>query len=161
MDTDVELLKDIEPLTVRPFMAMERAGQVNPGLIMNAFGKEPFIREVLDYYESQTEFNLNKTVAHITSDILANYGFKISDEFQTVTGFDIYPTEYFNPKGANYGKEKITENTYAIHHYLASRKSPLDQKIMAYRVKYGTKKGNFIFILRHPILAFKKFLLKN
>lgn len=161
LDTDVELLKDITPLTARPFMAMERAGQVATGLIMSANGGENVIREILDYYDAQTQFNIDKTVVQITSDILANYGLQEKDEFQTVAGFDIYPTEYFNPKGADYGKEKITENTYAIHHYLASWKSPIDQKIMEYKVKYGVKKGKILFVLRHPILAIKKFLSRK
>lgn len=161
LDTDVELLKDITPLTEKPFMAMERAGQVATGLIMNAHGGEPVIREILDYYEAQEDFNINKTVVQITSDILTNYGLKIADEMQSVAGFEIYPTEYFNPKGADYGKEKITENTYAIHHYLATWKSPIDQKIMEYKVRYGVKKGKILFTICHPILALKKFFSRN
>ena len=156
MDTDVELLKDIAPLLDKPFMGLERAGDVNPGLIMNALGGEQALKEILDYYDSQRAFSMDKTVVDITSEILKKYGLTDKDEKQEVAEFIIYPTEYFNPKGGNYGKEKITENTYSIHHYEASWKSPLDQLIMSYKVKYGVKKGKLLFTLRHPIKAIQK-----
>ena len=156
MDTDVELLKDITPLLDKPFMGLERAGEVAPGLIMNALGGEEVLKEILEYYDSQTGFSMEKTVVEITSNILKKYGLSDTDEKQEVAGLVVYPTEYFNPKGENYGKEKITENTYSIHHYEASWKSPLDQLIMSYKVKYGVKKGKLLFTLFHPIKAIKK-----
>ena len=156
MDTDVELLKDIEPLTKESFMGFERDGEVAPGLIMNAFGGEALIKEILDYYDAQESFTTDKTVVDITTEILVKHGLKQDGTKQTVAGFIIYPTEYFNPKGGDYGKEKITENTYSIHHYEASWKSPLDQLIMRYKVKYGVKKGKILFTLRHPVKAIKK-----
>ncbi|MBO5215687.1 MAG: glycosyl transferase [Clostridia bacterium] len=156
LDTDVELLKDITPLTDKPFMALERAGEVNPGLIMNALGGEKLLRQVMDYYEKQESFNLDKTVVTITTEILREHGLGEGDEKQSVAGFEIYPTEYFNPKGGDYGKEVITENTYSVHHYLATWKPPIDRLLMEYKVKYGVKKGKLLFVLRHPILAFRK-----
>ena len=151
LDTDVELLKDITPLLDKPFMALERVGEVNPGLIMNALGGEKLLRQVMDYYEKQESFNLDKTVVTITTEILREYGLGEGDEEQSVAGFEIYPTEYFNPKGGDYGKEVITENTYSVHHYLATWKPPIDRLLMEYKVKYGVKKGKFLFILRHTI----------
>ncbi len=156
MDTDVELLKDISPLLEKPFMGFEGDREVAPGLIMNAFGGEPLLKEVLDYYDSQEHFSIDKTVVAITTEILVSHGLERDGSKQEVAGFTIYPTEYFNPKGRNYGKEKITENTYSIHHYEASWRSPLDQLIMKYKVKYGVRKGKLIFTIRHPFKAIKK-----
>lgn len=161
MDTDVELLKDVTPLLNNSFMGFERDGDVNPGLIMNSLGGEEILKEILDYYDAQEEFSMDKTVVEITTEILKEHGLRLDGSKQEVAGFTIYPTEYFNPKGGDYGKEVITENTYSIHHYLASWKVPLDQKIMEYRVKYGVKKGNVYFCIRHPLLAIKKFFLKG
>lgn len=164
LDTDVELLKDISPLLGESFMGFEGYGRVASGLIMNAQGGEPFLKEVLDYYDSIKEDEIdfeNVTVVTIVTELLKKHGLKPDDIMQFAGGFRIYPSEYFNPKGGNYGKEVITKNTYSIHHYMASWKSPLDQKIMQYKVKYGVKKGKFIFILRHPFLAIKKFKEKK
>ena len=108
MDTDVELLKDISPLLDKPFMGFEGDRVVNPGLIMNAFGGEPLLKEVLDYYDSQEHFSMDKTVVEITTEILGKHDLMLDGSTQEVAGFTIYPTEYFNPKGINYGKEKIT-----------------------------------------------------
>lgn len=155
-DTDVELLKDITPLLGESFMGFERAGEVAPGLVMNAMGGEELLKEVLDYYDAQETFTMDKTVVDIMTEILLHHGLEPNNNKQTVAGFTIYPSEYFNPKGGDYGKEEITENTYSVHHYLATWKSPLDQLIMQYKVKYGVKKGKILFTLRHPILAFRK-----
>ena len=156
LDTDVELLKDITPLIKDSFLGFESKTGVAPGLIMCANGGEPFLKEVLDYYDGMEKFSMDETVVQITTKLLVKHGLKLDGTKQTVAGFIIYPTEFFNPKGGEYGKEKITENTYSIHHYEASWKSVLDQKIMRYKVKYGNKKGRLLFALRHPILALKK-----
>lgn len=164
LDTDVELLKDISPLLGESFMGFEGYNHVNSGLIMNAKGGEAFLKEVLDFYDSinEEEIDFEKvTVVTIVTELLKKHGLKPDDVMQTVAGFKIYPSEYFNPKGGDYGKEVITENTYSIHHYMASWKSPLDQKIMQYKVKYGVKKGKILFALRHPFLTIKKLKQKN
>lgn len=161
LDTDVELIKDIMPLCSESFLALERGGEVNPGLIMNAAATyEPIFGEILAYYDSLTDFSTDKTVVDITSEILQKYSLNDKDEEQFVAGVKIYPTEYFNPKGADYGKDKITDKTYSIHHYMATWKSPDDRLLMQYKVKYGTKKGKILFSLRHPFLALKKALKK-
>ena len=156
MDTDVELLKDISPLLDKPFMGFETDKEINPGLIMHAFGGEEFLKEVLDYYNNVDGFSMDKTVVTITTEQFLKHGLQCDGSKQEVAGFVVYPTEYFNPKGENYGKEKITEKTYSIHHYDASWKSPLDRLIMSYKVKYGVKKGKILFTLCHPIKAIKK-----
>ncbi len=159
LDTDVELIKDITPLLDENFMGFEGYDRVASGLIMHAEAGAPFLKEVLDYYNAIKEDETiieNVTVVSIVTELLKKHGLVSDDIMQNVAGFRIYPSEYFNPKGGEYGKDKITENTYSIHHYLASWKSPIDRKIMEYRVKYGNKKGKFIFAIRHPFLTIKK-----
>jgi mannosyltransferase OCH1-like enzyme len=159
LDTDVELLRSLNSLINQNFMGMERAGELNPGLVMGCNAKSPIIKEIMDYYESLDVSNgidYNISIVDITSAIFRTHGLKKLNEIQQVEDFILYPTEYFNPKGGNYGKEKITENTYSIHHYLATWKSPIDQKIMQYKVKYGNNKGRYLFAFRHPIWTLKK-----
>ena len=161
LDTDVELLKDITPLTEDNFMGFESRKHVAPGLIMHAKQGDELLKEILDYYDALDGFSIDETVVTIVTEILEKHGLRRDNSMQTVAGYVIYPTEYFNPKGGDYGMEKITENTYSIHHYEASWKSTLDRKIMRYKVKYGNKKGRILFTLHHPILAFKKWREKK
>lgn len=159
LDTDVELIRDISPLLKSNFMGFEDEDRVAPGLIMHAVQPEaPLLRKVLSYYENipEQDIEFNTTVVDITTSVLLRHGLVPDGRLQTVAGFTIYPTEFFNPKGGEYGKSIITDNTYSVHHYMASWKSPLDQLIMQYKVKYGVQKGKVLFCLRHPVLAVKK-----
>jgi len=161
LDVDVELLRSLKPLIGQNFIGLERAGEVAPGLAMGCDAHHFMIKELLDYYDNLDVSNgidYTVSIVDITSNIFKKHGLKCQDSIQQVEDFVIYPTEYFNPKGGDYGKERITENTYSIHHYLATWKSPIDQKIMQYKVKYGTPKGKILFVLRHPILGIKKVL---
>lgn len=165
LDTDVEILKPLDGLP-DTFVGFERATMVASGLIRGAGKGDRICREMLDSYETDSFTDENGkpnlyTVCDRETEILKKHGLILNDEKQTVCGTTVFPTEYFNPKGGDYGKEIITDNTYTIHHYLASWKSPLDKKIMVYKVKYGVKKGKLLFTLRHPVLAAKKRLQRG
>lgn len=161
LDTDVELIRDITPLLSHNFAGFESNDSVNTGLIMACEKDNELCQAMLEDYNNDKfildDGTLNlKTVCARTTDWLVSKGLRLDNTKQEVADYIIYPSEYFNPKGGDYGKEVITENTYSIHHYLATWKSPLDRKIMEYKVKYGVKKGKLLFSLRHPILALKK-----
>ena len=165
MDTDVETLKPLDGLPA-DFVGFESETTVNSGLIRGAAKGDMICREMLDSYEKDSfilengEYN-PCTVCERETAVLQKHGLVVNGELQVVADTMVFPTEYFNPKGGNYGKDKITENTYTVHHYVASWKSPLDQKIMAYKLKYGVKKGKLLFTLRHPVLAIKKFFTRG
>lgn len=165
MDTDVEILKPLDDLPA-DFVGFESETTVNSGLIRGAAKGDMICREMLDSYEKDSfilengEYN-PCTVCERETAVLQKHGLVVNGELQVVADTTVFPTEYFNPKGGNYGKDKITENTYTVHHYVASWKSPLDQKIMAYKLKYGVKKGKLLFTLRHPVLAIKKFFTRG
>lgn len=165
VDTDVEIIKPLTDLPLN-FVGFERSASVNSGLIRGAERGDAVCKEVLDSYEGDVfilpdgKYNM-LTVCDRETEILVRHGLILDNVKQTVGGTTVFPTEYFNPKGGDYGEEKITPNTYTVHHYLASWKSPLDRKIMAYKVKYGVKKGKRLFALRHPILTIKKLMRKD
>lgn len=165
MDTDVEILKPLDGLPA-DFVGFESESTVNSGLIRGAAKGDMICREMLDSYDKDSfilengEYN-PCTVCERETAVLQKHGLVVNGELQVVADTTVFPTEYFNPKGGNYGKDKITENTYTVHHYVASWKSPLDQKIMAYKLKYGVKKGKLLFTLRHPVLAIKKFFTRG
>ncbi len=165
LDTDVELIKPIDDLP-STFVGFERDSCVASGLIRGADAGDELCKAVMESYENDSFIKADGgynvlTVCDRETGMLKERGLKLDGSLQIVGGTTVYPTEYFNPKGGDYGKETITENTRAIHHYLASWKSPLDRLIMQYKVKYGVKKGKRLFVLRHPCLAFKKFICKK
>ncbi len=132
-DTDVELLKPIDPIIEKgPFMGIESfpgdyVGNdstmvVAPGLGIAADRGNQFYREILDYYRSvhfidgNGVMNMDTVGMHVTG-LLLNQGLKTENSFQTVRGINIYPKEFFNPMNANSGRVELTENTVSIHHY--------------------------------------------
>lgn len=165
VDTDVEMLRPLDGLP-SCFVGFESDSFVNSGLIRAAERGDVVCKKMLESYEKDLfilpngDFNLF-TVCERETEVLKSFGMIPNGMRQIVAGTEIFPIEYFNPKGGGYGRVVIMENTYTVHHYVASWKSPLDQKIMSYKVRYGVKMGKFIFVLRHPFLSIKKFFLRG
>lgn len=156
LDVDVELIRNIDELLEHNLMGFEDGEMVNPGLIMAMEPKNLFCKKILDYYISLNDFTINHTVVNITTDFLKEQGLIQNDSFQIVDDIAIYPTDFFNPKGKNYGKVKITKNTYSIHHYNASWKTKKEKILQNYRSLFGRKLGTIIFSFVHPVYALKK-----
>ena len=138
-DTDVEVIKDMTTIIGKgPFMGCENEPNeklpnldyasglgVNPGLGIGAEPGLSFYKEVLDYYStisfinSNGSYNQTTVVEHITA-LLLKHGLSICESVQECGGIYIYPKEYFCPLDYHNGELNITENTYTIHHYMAS-----------------------------------------
>jgi hypothetical protein len=89
---------------------------LNPGQGIAAEKGNPFYADVLNYYKS-IHFSTEKTVGmHVTS-LLLERGLKSENTFQTVSGINIWPKDYFNPVNPNSGRLEITDNTVSIHLY--------------------------------------------
>lgn len=126
-DTDVELIKPFDDILAGgAFMGCElTAAQgcaVAPGLGLGASAGLGLYKALLDKYATlsfiREDGSLNlTTIVSYTTDLLALYGLKITDEIQSVAGITIYPKEYFNPLNDNTGKLEITPNTHSIHWY--------------------------------------------
>lgn len=135
-DTDVELIKSLEPIVTEggyiglekkePFVSnisLELAA--NPGLGMAAPPGLELFKEILHYYkkecflDSQGNFS-GKTVVHITTEALIRHGLTNTKFPQFIDGLFIYPDDYFCPLDRNTGKLNITSNTYSIHWFSAS-----------------------------------------
>lgn len=161
LDTDVEMINDMESLMKDPFLGFELDDKVNPGLVI--FADRPklwLFEEVIQKYRSLS-FDIDDlfelSSPRIYTDILVKHGLKKDGTLQTVDGFVIYPQEYFNPIGDVYGgKPKISEKTYSIHHYDGSWFDGDDHILFEYRKRFGVKRGSILFCLRHPIKAVKK-----
>lgn len=126
LDTDVELLKPLDPLLACSAYAgidQNACGiTVSAGLGIAFEAGHPLLMEILSHYQS-IPFVKNgiadtaTTVCHHVTGILNKYGFIQEDTQQQVAGLTIYPSDYFSPKDFMSGKTQITPNTYSIHHY--------------------------------------------
>lgn len=123
LDTDVEMIKSIEPLRGKgAYMGVENSGLVATGLGFAAEAGNPLLKENMEYYENLVSHEHLRACPQITTEILRRHGFsdeKIS-EIQIIDGIQIYPEEYLCPKDERTGLTKITQNTYSVHHFDAS-----------------------------------------
>jgi len=143
LDTDVELIKPIDPLLEHNcFLGRQPGFQVNTGAGFGAIKGHALIKIMLDDYENipfvkdDGEFDL-WTCPHRNSQWLFKNGLKGDDSYQEIADAAIYPIEYFSPLEAYSRNLNITENTYSIHHCDASW-NPKDNK-------FSKSKRHFIF----------------
>ncbi len=135
-DTDVELLKPIAPIIEKgAFMGVEIAPGdfvggntdliIGPGLGIACAKGEPFLGEVLSYYQgihfrsSDGSLNITTVGSHVTN-LMKAYGLRNEDVFQTVCGINIFPKRFFNPMDLNSGRCELSEDTVSVHHYAAT-----------------------------------------
>lgn len=120
-DTDVEVIKPLDSIINKgTFWGLEKSREelsCNPGLGL--------CKEMINHYEREAfilpdgKYNLT-TVVEVFSKLLKDKGFSLSSFIEELDEIHIYPPEYFGPKNYHTGEEKITENTYTVHHYAAS-----------------------------------------
>ena len=125
MDTDVELVKPLDPyLHHAAFAGFESATQIQTGLL--ACEKDfPLFQDFIRYYDTAVFRREDGTVdtttnVKILTDLCLERGLKADGSRQDVAGLALYPTEYFCP--VDYDTEKLhrTKNTVAIHWFASS-----------------------------------------
>lgn len=145
MDTDVEVVRPLDRFLVHDaFSGFENPSCVPTGL-MGSIPGHPVVKELLDQYDgihfvaNDGSMDMSTNVERITS-YFAKKGLVPNNQYQTISDFTFYPTEFFCPKDSQTLEIKATDNTYAIHHFSGtwlSRKDRLKQnakRIMGPRV---------------------------
>ena len=122
LDTDVQLLKSLEPLRRQgPYMGRENTGRVATGLGFAAEAGNPLIRANMLWYEQVDDFEHVPSCPYITTEVLKKFGLSDrTDQIQCVEGMYIYPEEYLCPKNERNGLTALTKNSYSIHQFDAS-----------------------------------------
>lgn len=130
MDTDVELIRPIDDFLANTnFIGFQHEHYVNSGLIFGSEREGKFVKEQLEIYENmsfiQDGGKLNMTVCQeYTTGILRKSDVIVPDtgkiQYSTQYQLTVYPSEYFCPIDIRTGSKRITENTYAIHHFTSS-----------------------------------------
>lgn len=126
MDTDVEVLKSLDPLLVhQAFSGFESVDRVAPGLILGTEKQSSLMKKMMDSYLNRHFINANgvlnvKTVVEYMTEQLISEGLILDGSLQNINNFIVYPMDFFSPKSLETGKLSITENTFSIHHYAGS-----------------------------------------
>jgi len=125
LDTDVEMLRPLDPLLDSPFCGFESRENVALGLIFAAEAGNETIRRLRDAYDGMHFVNPDGSLNQKPSPVLQTAELRalgLHDDdgsVQSVGGLRVYPKEFFAPKTLD-GACHLTENTYCIHHYEAS-----------------------------------------
>lgn len=123
LDTDVEVLKNLEPLCYQPgFCAREEWGHVNFGGGSGCIRHHDMVKEILDYRRDvpfiQRDGSLNvEASGYFETTPLLRRGLHICNETEIVENMAVYASEYFHPYNYGSGTENITSNTFSIHYF--------------------------------------------
>ena len=138
-DTDVELIKSPGIIFDDPTIGFENKSCLNPGLVFACEKGNWFCREMLECYD-QDHFiigdKLNcETICDRSTKIFLSYGLCLNNKMQQIKGYNIYPSDYFNPMGSNGGYLNITSNTISIHNFAGTWIDDETKKTMTYSFK--------------------------
>ncbi len=143
MDTDVEVVKPIDQfLDNDAFSGFESESSVPTGIIASEKGNI-VIKRWLDYYKDRPyivdgKVCMEPNVAFMKKDLI-EHGLIMNDEMQMLDGITIYPQTYFCPLSAVSIEQKITENTYTLHHFTSTWRTEKALKDFARVKRHQTK----------------------
>lgn len=167
LDVDVEVIKPFDDLlSLEGFCGMEigkhqRHDEVNVGLALGLALGQDMGRVMRDDYHSmhfiKEDGSFDMTPCPVVQTrLLLQYGLKLINKEQNVNGLMVFPTEYFCPMNQFTGEIKLTQNTYSIHHYLASWYLPADQERRELRKTYSRRYGKIGAELLSSLIAYRR-----
>ena len=155
LDTDVELVKSLDPLlNHQAYFGFEGGKNVNTGLGFGAQRGAPILLEMMqDYYA--ISFVLpdggfdTKTCPVRNTEVFLRHGLKQNDSRQVMDGnILILPSAFLCPIEYETGIRRISPDTVSIHHFSASWQSMDEKKRHRRNVKTMNRK-NAIHTLTH------------
>ena len=166
-DTDVEVIRDPGGIFDTPCVGFESERAVNPGLVMACAKDDWLCAQMLREYNEDSFIlpdgsNNYRTICDRMTFFLSEKGLRLDNTLQTVAGYTVYPTEYFNPYNSKKDRFEVTKNTVTLHRFLASWQSDdsfiltkdtnLNGRIFILLVKlFGLKNAKKIRqFLKHP-----------
>lgn len=151
MDTDVELLKSLDPLLkYKGYMGFDNSGKVATGLGFGAEKGNEIIGAMLKDYDN-IHFNLPDGGCDLTpcpdrnSATLTRLGMNFKNIDQTFNDVRFLAAEYLSPMDYYSGKKHITPNTYSIHLYAASWTSSVSKRTTRLKRIIGVKMYDKIY----------------
>lgn len=123
MDTDVELLKNLDSLLCQEaFTSVEKWQVINFGGCSGAVQGSPSLKAYLSAWEQRNLVREDGSLDDLSSGyvdtrVALDNGYVLNGKNQTVMGMNIYTYDYFHPYDYMSHKFEITDDTYAIHHF--------------------------------------------
>lgn len=166
MDTDVEIIRSINPfLNHNAFSGFENDKQIPTG-IMAAEKENPWIEKLLSYYQGRHFIfedgclDLTTNVNIITKITADNYPIKLNNTYQVLDDVTFYPKEYFCPKDFEMKEIHLTNESVTIHHFNGSWITPeehaLYENIKEVENKYGKIIGKIYKNVMEIIIAVRE-----
>lgn len=126
MDTDVEVIKPLDPfLRHVAFSGYESETEIPTGIMAAEKGSQ-WARDCLDYYngvhfvKSDGTYEMTTNVATITN-MMKQKGLRCDNTYQDFPGyFTIYPKTFFCPYGGMKKAPAFSDQTVTIHHFAGS-----------------------------------------
>lgn len=128
LDTDVEVIKNLDDLLVNDFYVgvQQMGGLCATGLGFGAEKENQIVLDMLNAY-NDVEFNRDKKneiqCPKLNTKVLKKYGFS-EDKLMQVQNIQknsyIYPSRFFDPLAPGMRENLICSETFSIHHYSAS-----------------------------------------
>lgn len=157
MDTDVEVIKSLDPFLHHvAFSGFESKTEIPTG-IMAAEKDSQWAKDNLDYYEGRhfikedNTFDMTTNVKIITQQMLA-HGLNPNNTYQDFPDYvTFYPNDYFCPIDHDGYKMKMTSNTVCIHYYAGSWCRPKHKFKKRLSMFIGPKLTSFLVKLKRRI----------
>lgn len=146
-DTDMEITKPIDDLIKKEesFLGVEDSHMIACGVWYEPRKNGYLPKKMLDYYRSQTFFNIDNmykiSIPRIISSILVDFDSSDLNVQHLKHNITIYPREYFYPLSYNHQYNVFTDNTCMIHYYDASWTPDWQQRENKIYRLFGKKNG--------------------
>jgi hypothetical protein len=126
MDTDVEVLKNLDPfLHHEAFSGFEDNCNVPTG-IMASVKNGQWAKDMLEYYNGRAFLDRNNNPelisnVEIITSLMKDKGLELNNTHQEMKNYiTFYPSDVFCPKSHETGLISLTKNTVCIHHFAGS-----------------------------------------
>lgn len=126
LDTDVELVRNMDELLFQKgFCGLQNSEEINMGLGYGAVKGNAVIQKILERYEELSfcradgSWDLTPCPV-IQSQVLKQEGAILDGSFQVLSDMTIYPERVLSGKSQKTRRLRVTDKTYAIHHFEAS-----------------------------------------
>ena len=163
-DTDMEVTKKCEFLLEDDlFLGYEENKKIAAGVIGTKNKNNKYIKDLLDFYDSQNGFDednlFNYAIPKIITNELSKYNKETVDNIDILDSeIKIYPEDYFYPINYNYSKKIFTKNTCMIHYYNATWVSKEERIAIFFFRKFGMKFGKVLLNLYYKICEVKRYI---
>lgn len=151
LDTDVKILKDVSKIIDKNLsFGYEDSGYFGTAVIATNKVHNPYINEVLEYYNSIENINLdiiyNYANPAIITRIINKYPVELQEDGIKVFNGEVYvyPRDYFYPLSYNYAEKVYTKNTCMVHLFNGTWTDKGEQRTINIYRKFGLSFGGFL-----------------